>query len=502
MTAGTTAPDPRQRIALAWSSPWVDVLIAAGAGSLAVVLCLHEIGRYALWHDEVFSVDAIRGGWRDLAAHAQTREVNMLTYYGVLKLWATLSTGDAWFRIPSAIFAGLAVAATYGLSHALFDRRVAVLASTLLACSAFLIQYGQEARVYTLAILLAVASTWALVGALRRPGPWRWGLYVILAALVPYTHVILMAIYPVQAIAILTATPRPSVRSLVVLGVAIGVLIAPAMILSVQQQADVLGWVPETSITGVLRAVRRFMGAGGPGPLEDLGMPANIRLLPALVAGLSLLGAVATLRRPDRRWAGLLVIAWVLVPLTATVVVSLIKPVFVARYLIYVMPAFAMLTALGVLALPRSWLRIPTAVLIVALVANGAAGWYGSQPRPDWRAATAWLVERFDPDDRAYYIGDFGRVVPYYARSLGKGDRVPPTLIHGLRPRTATLPEDLAAVAINVAAHGRTLWIVVTEQPLRPPEDDPRLAPLGKVMDLAEVARFDGLIVARYEPPR
>src|SRR5690606_15478269 len=62
---------------------------------------------------------------------------------------------------------------------AIFDRRTARVAAFLAVPAPFLVWYSQEARMYSLFMLIGVASVWAQVVALRT-GRWRpfvlWGL--------------------------------------------------------------------------------------------------------------------------------------------------------------------------------------------------------------------------------------------------------------------------------------------------------------------------------------
>jgi mannosyltransferase len=489
------APDSTRSI-------WIDRVGALSLGLLALGLSLYQIDRWAFWHDEAFTMGAISGTWDDLLRFAHTREINMFTYYALLKGWTAFGTSDAWIRALSAILGAISVVCLFGLARTLFSRNVAWLAAAILAVNAFLLQYGQEARTYTLSVLLAIVSTWALVRALRAPSRIRWAGYIALAALIPYTHVILLAMYPVHAIAALSAEPRPSWRWLLVVGVAVLLLIEPALQLAVVQEAAVLAWVPSPSVSGVVHSVRRLDGMGGPGPLATIPVLGSPRALPIVSGALAALGAaslVATGRRG--RMPLLLVISWATVPIAAAVAVSLAKPVFVTRYLIFVIPAFAMLIALGVVALRQQRMRAAAAALVLVLAANGAIGWYGSSPRPDWRAAAAWVVARSTSNDRAVYVGYFGRELPYYAEQDGEGDRVPVTLYHGLDYRSPTYPQDLANVAKGVVAHDRVLWVVLTAAPLPPPARDPRLVPLQQVMHLQEVQRFNRVVVALFVPP-
>ena len=192
----------------------IDLFGALTLGLLALVLGLHEIDRWAFWHDEIFTMGAVAGTWDDLVRFAQYHEINMFTYYATLKAWMSFATSEAWIRSLSAIYGALAVVALFGLVRSLLGRRVAWLATAIFALNAFLLQYAQEARVYTLGLLLAILSTWALVRALQAPSRTRWVLYIALAALLPYTHLVLIAMLPVQAIAALAARPRPRCVSL------------------------------------------------------------------------------------------------------------------------------------------------------------------------------------------------------------------------------------------------------------------------------------------------
>jgi mannosyltransferase len=499
--AAPTSPDAvasRRRLLLTV----LGVLALAG---LTVVLALHELDRWAFWHDEAYSADVIRHTWDALLHFAEVHEVNMLSYYVLLKLWTAVSMTDAWFRALSIVFAALAVMACFGLARTLLEPRIAWLATALFAGNAFLLQYAQETRAYTLATLLAILSTWALVRAVRAPSRGRWVVYVLAAAVLPYTHVVLMAIYPVHAIAVLAARPRPAWRTLLLVGLAVIVLIAPALIVSAAQQGSVLAWVPRLDPHSPLGLWRRLSGMGGPGPIDRAAMAVGVdavvsRLLPVLAGLLVLLGASATWRQPAMRWAGILLVSWLAVPVLAVTAVSFVKPLFVIRYLIWLLPAASMLVALGIAALPRPAWRAAALVAIVVLMANQTIGWYGSSPRPDWRDAAAWVVARSTRQDQAVYVGDGGRVLPYYGRQLGAEDRVPKT-IHRADERIEAAPEQLAELGRVAALRHQTLWVVITQKPYPEPALDPRLAPIRQYMVLDETKRFPRLTIARFVPP-
>src|SRR5213078_3841336 len=98
--------------------------------------------------------------------------------------------GDAegMLRLPSAIFGTAAVGMLFLLSRRLFGATAGLVAAGLLALSPFHIAYSQEARAYALFVLLSIASCDLFVRLLERKSPRLEVLYIIVSALMLYTH--------------------------------------------------------------------------------------------------------------------------------------------------------------------------------------------------------------------------------------------------------------------------------------------------------------------------
>jgi uncharacterized membrane protein len=100
-------------------------------------------------------------------------------YFLLTYLWTSLwGNAIAVIRSFSAVLSVLTLPSVYGLGMALFRCRLtAVLAVALVASSPFHVLYAQEARPYSLYLLLTVLSGWALVTALRTNQLWTWVAY-------------------------------------------------------------------------------------------------------------------------------------------------------------------------------------------------------------------------------------------------------------------------------------------------------------------------------------
>ncbi len=178
----------------------VFVLVLAGA-----LVRLWLLDARSLWFDEAFSWRLVQFPLGEMVERIGLDNHPPL-YFLLLKGWVAVA-GDSVFalRFPSAVFGTAAVVGTYlfaadvlaadspagpGTGAAWRPARGAgALAAALVAVSAFQIRYSCEARMYALAAMLAVFSSWALVRSLRAEnGLGWWSTYATSALLLAYTH--------------------------------------------------------------------------------------------------------------------------------------------------------------------------------------------------------------------------------------------------------------------------------------------------------------------------
>ena len=159
----------------------VILLIAAG-------LRFYRLDAQSFWSDEG---NAIRAAQRSipLAIAAARGDIHPPGYYLLLHFWR-IPTGDSEFAVRSlSVYIGLlTVALTGRLGRRMLGAGVGAGAAFLAAISPLAVYYSQEARMYSLLGLLAVASTDLLWGLLHRPRPATALLYALVAAAGLYTH--------------------------------------------------------------------------------------------------------------------------------------------------------------------------------------------------------------------------------------------------------------------------------------------------------------------------
>lgn len=176
---------------------------------LAAFLRTHQIAHKSLWLDEAFSVWMSEQPLPDLFTWTVRIDQHPPLYYLVLRAWAQLGGSPPspaarafWVRMPSAFLGTLSVAVIYALGRRLAGPTAGLLAALLLAISPFHVWFGQEARMYTLFTLNASLAMLGLVRLITWPplSPLRglygrglerglaWALYIFFTAATLWTH--------------------------------------------------------------------------------------------------------------------------------------------------------------------------------------------------------------------------------------------------------------------------------------------------------------------------
>src|SRR5215472_13991895 len=138
---------------------WVPPL---AVGAVALVLRLHGLGDKPLWLDEVATLHRATIGFSAMIAEALHAK-HYPTYFALMWLVAKLSVSAWLLRLPSAIFGAIAVALVVVIGHEADKPRTGIAAGLLLGFSPFDVQFGQEARSYTLVAVLILVALWGLV---------------------------------------------------------------------------------------------------------------------------------------------------------------------------------------------------------------------------------------------------------------------------------------------------------------------------------------------------
>jgi mannosyltransferase len=443
---------------------WILALLS-GMTALALAESLFFLGRESFWLDEAYSVFLARLPSSSFWDVVTSSEANAALYYVLLRGWIVLGTSEAVVRLLSVTAAVASVPLCYALGKRLFSRQLGLAAAVLLAASSFSVQYAQEARSYSLVLFLILMSTYVFVRAILNGGGGTWAAYVLVTALAGYAHFFawFIVIAHLASLALLDVRPRP--RTLFAAFGSIAVLSAPLFFFLLTTSGDQIGWIPELSLGRVASAIGQFAGAR-----TVVGAVALVPILAAAVlSGLWMF--IQTWRSSTRSletWRLGFVIACLTVPVLGALLVSLVKPIWVDKYLIVALPGLVLTTSVGLDAWKPTLARLGLATILV-LSLSQVLVLHLSLDKDDWRAATQYMLERSEPNDGISYYRPFGRFpanyyfdqiidtkrskhVPHPTSSIFDISRGP------LRPGPRDIP--LAAIA-NASRPFERVWIVL-----------------------------------------
>jgi mannosyltransferase len=148
--------------------PAGDVAWMLAVFCLGLLVRLFRIDHQPFWLDEALTSQRIQLGPSGLIADSFTNR-HMPTYFLMLRLISQFGSGNALLRIPSALFGALSVGMVFVMARRISTRGAAVVAGLLMALSPLEVQYGQEARSYTLVTLLITIALWGLLRLAQNP---------------------------------------------------------------------------------------------------------------------------------------------------------------------------------------------------------------------------------------------------------------------------------------------------------------------------------------------
>lgn len=394
---------------MSWRAAFWLVLVAGAA------LRIVGLGSQSLWWDEawqhyVVTGEGFSGFWGRLMNPRITLNpplYHLVSYLSVRALSpVTGGVTDATLRLPSAILGILGLPSVFALVRCLFpgDRALATLAMALVAFAPFHVHYSQEARMYTLVMLLAALSTLALVRAVRAARPSAWALYTLSAASAVYTHVHTLFGLLGHAIWVLI-THRRRFKAFVLSGLATALLFLPMVGFFVERVGNLkspYGGAGASLFSVPYSLFVYSVGLSmGPSVAELKANRTLAALTPdwpvvatvALVFGALIIAGILDAGRRDPRTRALLLSGWLAPILGVSAAALLPDMTFNVRYTAWGFPFFIVILALG---LSAAWrvarpLGVAAALAVAALfvvsdVSRLASPRYGKE---DVRGAVA-----------------------------------------------------------------------------------------------------------------
>jgi len=444
-------------------TPYLAWLIPA---VLTLAVSLVEIGRPALWTDELATFGVATTPIHDVVRLVKTTDAVNSPYYFVMIGWTRLfGTSDLSLRMPSVIAMTVAAGMIGALGARLLSARAGLVAGIIFALVPTTSRYAQEARAYGFVVLAATVATYALHAAYRKPTFWRFAVYALSLTLLGAMNAVALLILVAHAWVVIAQ--HREVLFPWAFAAASGILpVVPLFMLGHQQQAQV-AWIP--SVNGETFSDYPQVVFG------------------SLWVGVLLI-AFALFALPLRRFIATFT-AWAVIPPLALIAISQVTPLYLPRYVLFTVPAWALLAAA---ALQRSHLALSVAA-IAAIVAVGLPAQIAVREPDGHQLGTRSLAQTIAESERSGDAVIYGMLDPggdWVGRAT-VAHYVPasaqPTDVLAARPGVDSayvgVPEsiDVGVLLKNV----QRVWVVRQGDEIDP------LAGLGATKETALRGRYD-----------
>lgn len=443
-------------------------LVLVGILVLASGLRVYQLGHKSFWLDEIVTVNVAAQSSGSVWTHCVSKDVHPPLYYMVVHLVVPAGAGEAAHRFPSVVFGVLTVWVVYLVAKQVADDRVALAAAALVAVHPWHIEYAQDARCYTMLVLVASVMTLALVrlvgayaldGTRRRVAAW-WSVYVVAGLLTILSHnvgliIVFCGMAAASVVVLVKASPRR--RFLVAATLANLVLVAGCswwlVCLARQSETSGLSWIDLPGFWGIVHRTTAWL-IWSP-------WPALVRkVMEWSFVVLAAWGAWRVRRRPRALFLAVFGFGFV----ACMIGTSFIQPVIIRRTMLWFSVPAMILVPLGLARLGRTWFVV--AILVcMTLMLTGLVHYYNGGRKADWRGLAGTLNDRADRDAVVVYIPFFADLPTEHY--LGPSEdrfatvyRVLAAPDHTGNDRPAKSLVGLIDLVEEVSRH-REVWVVV-----------------------------------------
>ena len=414
-------PEPTDLLSRLWRF-WPEALV----GFVAFMIYLQGLGTVSIWFDEAWSFGLTNQPLGVMQHYLWGVEQNMTLYYILLHEWLGLLSvfniqpTEFWLRLPSVIFVVLSVMVVYSGATRYFGRTTGLIATLLFLLNGWTLYAAQQARSYGLQLLMICLAWNALLNALnateRRDRLYMWICYSAAMTLAIYAHLFSLLIFAAQLlfIALIFILPGPwrdqlrhSWKMAALSLVAVVALIAPILIDAKLHGGNNL-FVPLADWSTLLHMLPILtQGTLNPWVWYLIGAFALLAIIVATIARVWRPASAQTsarilgvLRRPS---VGVLaLVCWTLVPVILSYLATqpnLNLHLFYQRYLLVIVPALCLLTAVGIASLRWRAAQVAVALVVIALVANNLPRLLLTAQAQDFYTGMTWVQREYHPGD-------------------------------------------------------------------------------------------------------
>lgn len=379
--------------------------------TLGIVLRIYRLASENLWFDEVGSVDLALRNIRTIFFKFH----NSPFYFLLLKCWMKMwGISEFALRSLSVIFGVCSILLIYKVAEKLFNKNVGLFSAFLLSVSPMHIFYSQEARNYSLLLFLTLLSMYIFIKLIEENQAKLHFYLTLVNILLVYTLLHGILVVAVQNIVYFLKGQQKKrwfVGQAVVLFFFLLWFIPINIVAHTEPWVKVsTSWIEKPHFSALLETLKTFSyggkSYGGNDILietKDLRMPQILFFIYSILFLLGLLqwklwnNRTEYKRRVD---AILLLNAWLFLSILAPFFFSIVFfPLYVIRYVIFALPAFLIIIAVGISKISIRMVKITLIFIISVLTAFSIRLYYIKDLHIGWRDAINYIERNKNEND-------------------------------------------------------------------------------------------------------
>ncbi len=376
------------------------IIVVTGLCLLAFGLRVARLDFHPIWFDE------------DLAYQRATATLGISLastassplYYILLRGWVELAGASLFaLRYFSALWGALVIPLTYQAVRRLLGGRLAMAVTVVAVLAPFYVYYSQEARTYSLTLVLMLVSMYAFLRWLDTRTRWALAVCCLANLICLYTHFVAVLVMVAQGVMLLL-TPPARWKDTVVFSVTqagVGLAFLP-WLLRVENVLPRVIAPPDSTTLDAWSVLARTWTEFSVGRTIPPPLSLYLAMLPLFLALAGLLSVVGDQRSEvggrkseDRGRTGtMILLAWLIVPIVGSLLVPRASVRFSPKYLIAITPVYYTLIVLGLALLRReSWILFWVCTITLIGIGLYSLGDYYLQQRDKLAALPVLLVD-------------------------------------------------------------------------------------------------------------
>lgn len=363
--------------------------------TLGLILRLVNLNQ-SLWIDEATQVILARDSLVNIILQ-RSADVHPPLSYLLMHFWIMLGTSEIWLRLLSVIFGILTILIVYKFANNIFNKKIALISSLLLAISPYHIYYSQEVRMYSEAIFFASVSMYYFYLLTKKTDLKKSLIYILSTAALIYTHYAGFLLILTQILYIIFYRRESLLFFLkrVLVALLIWLPWFPQFFLQFTGNANADSYLPGWSNILKVSFLKSlplifFKFSFGRIDFTDKYFYTLVAVLVLSVFGFVLYQGIKTFHKMDAK----LITFWLIIPIVTSILISFVVPFDQPHRLTFVLPAFCIMLALGIYRLQKFEKVLLFLLIIISFSGVGLYYFDTKYWREDWKGAVAFISKK------------------------------------------------------------------------------------------------------------